>query len=199
MLLDRAFQRALRNFSTLFLTVAVLTLTLHLIYAVIFRDVIAVSELHPEIARVRRSVSLQGVGPTDLTTSEIFYWVLTALEILLFPLLVAATHRVFQVEAEGGVPTVPDAYSHAGEIRTRFSLGFGGSGRFAVLLAAAAALLMGFLFERAGLILTEVVPDDWLFVATGLVRGLSRAVAAPFFLAAVVLAGETAGTRGAGT
>jgi hypothetical protein len=189
-LLDRAFHRALRNFSTLFLTVAVLTLTLHLVYSVLFRDVIALSELHLEISSLRPNVKLQGVGPKDVSTSETFFWALTALEILAIPLLIAGAHRVIQVDEGGGVPTVPDAYSHVGEVRSRFSLRFGRSEWITVLIGAAIALLIGSLFERAGLLLTEILPDDWLFLGAGLVRGLSRAVAAPFFLAMVVTAGE---------
>jgi hypothetical protein len=195
-LLDRAFHRALHSFSTLFLIVAVLTLTLHLVYSVLFRDVIALSELHLEISSLRPNVVVQGVGPRDAASSETFFWALTALEVLAIPLLVAATHRVIQVDERGGVPTVPDAYSHVSEVRSRFSLRFVRSGWAAVLLGAAAAFLIGYLFERAGLLLTEVLPDDWLFVGAGVVRGLSRAVAAPFFLATMVTAGEAASAGG---
>jgi hypothetical protein len=176
--------------------VAVLTVTLHLIYSVIFRDVIAMSELHPELSGLRPNAAVRGVGPSDLATSETFYWILTALEVAAIPFLVAGAGRVIEVEAEGGVPTVPDAYRHMREVRSRFTLRFDGSGWGAVVLGAGTALAIGYMFERAGLILTEVLPDDWLFLGAGLVRGLSRAVAAPFFLATVVTASEEA-RRGA--
>jgi hypothetical protein len=196
-LLDRAFLRALRNFSTLFLTVAVVTVTLHLVYSLVFKDVLAVSELHPEIERLRPSVKLQHVGPRELSFARNAYWVLIAIEIALLPLLIGAAHRIMKVESDGGVPTVVDAYRHA-EIRLAFSR-LDRGGWLTVLVAAGIALLMGYLFERAGLLLTEIVPDDWLFLAAGLVRGLSRAVAVPFFLAAVVVAGNEAGTRRSGS
>jgi hypothetical protein len=191
-LLDRSFRRALGDYSTLFLLVAVFTVTLHLVYSVIFRDVIAMSDLHPELSLLRPNGAVRGVGPSDLSTSETFYWILTALEIVAIPFLTAGAGRILQVGAAGGVGTVPDAYRHMREVRGRLTLRFDGSGWAAVVLAAAIALAIGYMFERAGLLLTEVLPDDWLFLGAGLVRGLSRAVAAPFFLATVVTASEEA-------
>jgi hypothetical protein len=172
--------------------VSVFTVTLHLVYSVIFRDVIAMSELHPELSLLRPNAGVRGVGPSDLSRAETFYWILTALEIVAIPFLVAGAGRILQVGAAGGVPTVPDAYRHMPEVRDRFTLRFDRSGWAAVVLGAATALAIGYMFERAGLLLTEVLPNDWLFLAAGLVRGLSRAVAAPFFLATVVTASEEA-------
>ena len=191
MQVDRALRLAIRNFSTLFLTVAVVTVTLHLVYSFFFKDVLAVSHLHQEVSVLSPNVNLQGVGSKDLSTSEIVYWILTAVEIVLIPVFVAAAARVIQVEKGGGVPTVPDAYGHLGEGWRGLSLRSVRRGWVTILLAALIALGIGFFFERAGLLLTEFLPIDWLFLGAGLVRGLSRAVGAPFFLAAVVATGQS--------
>ena len=181
---------AFRNYSTLFFAVAAVTLTLHLVYAVVFRDVIAVSELHLEISHLGENVKLQDVGRSEVAAARTFYWVLVAVEIAAIPIFVVAARRVVQVDESGGVPTVVDAYSHLRSGADSMSLRFGGGGWATVIAGAAVALLAGFLFEQASLLLTEMVPDDWLFLATGLVRGLAPAVGAPFFLASVVAAGR---------
>jgi hypothetical protein len=144
-------------------------------------------------------VKLQGVGPTDVSASETFYWVLTALEIAAIPLFAGAAARVVQVDRESGVPTVPDAYAHMREGWRALTLKLPGRGWALVLAGAVTALVAGYLFERAGLLLTEVLSDDWLFVGAGLVRGLSRAVGAPFFLAAVVTAADMSRLEGSRT
>jgi hypothetical protein len=191
-LFDRAFRLAFRNYSTLFFVVAVVTVTLHLVFSFFFRDVIAVSELHLEISNLSPNVKIQGVGPPDLSASETFFWVLTAVEIATVPVFAGAAARVIEVDREGGVATVPDAYAHARSGLRSLTLKLSGRGWGIVLVGAATALVAGYLFERAGLLLTEVISDDWLFLGAGLVRGLSRAVGAPFFLAAVVTAAESA-------
>jgi hypothetical protein len=64
-----------------------------------------------------------------------------------------------------------------------------------LLVAAAIALAMGFAVERTGLLLLEFVPDERSYPFFGLMQGLSRALAAPFFLVTLVTTGATTHRR----
>jgi hypothetical protein len=135
------------------------------------------------------------VGPREVARADTFFWVITAVEVLLIPLFIGAARRILQVDEEGGVGTVPDAMKRSWSSFRTMTWHLGRSGWLTLLAGAVLALVIGYLFERAGLLLTEVLSDDWLFLGAGLVRGLARAVAAPFFLAAAVVASEAASPR----
>lgn len=181
MVWDRAFHTVFRNFSTLFLLVAAFTVPLHLAYSFAFRNVIEVSELHAAIQRFPPHRQVHSVGREQLTQSRLAFLALTGVEIALIPILVKATQRVIEVDAGGGVPTVADALSHArgsrGTVRKLLSHRMG-----TTVAALAIALVLGFLTERTGLLLVEPLGDRLAWAGVGLVRAISRAIGAPFFL-----------------
>jgi hypothetical protein len=182
MSLDRAFRATFRNFSTLFLLVASLTVPLHLAYSVAFRDVVAVGDLRSAIERFPPHRKVHGVGRKRLHESRVAFIGLSLLEVALIPVLVRATERVLEVDEQGGVPSVLDAYRHVVQPRPRQGIGFA-----RVVAAVVVAITVAFLAERIGLLLTEPVPRTLDFLAAGLVRALSRAVGAPFALSAMAL------------
>jgi hypothetical protein len=183
-MLDRAFRKTFRSFSTLFLVVAVVAIPLHLVYGFVFQDVIATRDIHEQISEFPNYRQARNVGPKDLTTARFAYWALSALELALVPLAVRATKRVIDVEDRGGVATAPDAWHHA--------LDRGDRGRFdpatlpALGVAVIVAFVLGFLIERTGMMLVDALSDDVAWAAAAVVQGVARAVAAPFALSAFV-------------
>ncbi|MBA3349071.1 MAG: hypothetical protein H0T12_00805, partial [Actinobacteria bacterium] len=111
-MLNNTLRTVFRNFSTLFLVVAVLVVPVHLAYTLIYKDVAQVEELHPYIENLPRGRQVQGVGRAGLAEARRrFVWV-TVAELLLLPLLAGATRRVVAVDVAGGLPGVIDAYRH---------------------------------------------------------------------------------------
>ena len=109
-MLERAFSAAFRNLSTLFLMVALFTVPLHVGYSYLFRDVIEVRKIHSSIEGFPSYRQVKNVGPDELRTARLTYLGLSVLELaLLLPLLARATARVLEVDAAGGVPTIPRA------------------------------------------------------------------------------------------
>ena len=186
-MLERAFSAAFRNFSTLFLMVALFTVPLHVGYSFAFRDVIEVAELHSSIEEFPSYRQVRGVGPDQIRTARLAYLGLTVLELaLLLPLLAHATGRVLEVDARAGVPTIPDA------LRSAFRRGLGVIPAFlrglpAAAVAALVALVIGWLVERTALLVVEAIPDEIAWTLVGLIQGTARALAAPFLLTALTL------------
>ena len=184
-MLERAFSAAFRNFSTLFLLVAIFTVPIHVGYSFVFREVIEVAELHSSIEEFPDYRQVKGVGPDEIRTARLTYLGLSVLELaLLLPLLARATVRVLEVDARGGVPTIPGALRSVGR-RHQGSAGRLWGALPAVAAAALLAVAMGWLFERAGLLLVEAVPDEAAWPLVGLIQGTARALAAPFLLVAI--------------
>ena len=184
-MLERAFTAAFRNFSTLFLMVALFTVPLHVGYSYFFRDVIEVREIHSSIEGFPSYRQVKNVGPDQLRTSRLAYLGLSLLELaLLLPLLVRATARVIDVDAARGVPTIPNSL-RAGLRRTRGSLRGLIGALPSVLMAALLALAIGWLFENAALLVVEAVPDEHAWPLVGAIQGCARAVAVPFLLVAI--------------
>lgn len=186
-MLEWAFSAAFRNFSTLFLMVALFTVPLHVGYSYLFHDVIEVREIHSSIEDFPSYRQVKNVGPDELRTARLAYVGLSVLELaLLLPLLARATARVLEVDTAGGVPTIPSSL--------RASLRRGSSafrGLFealpSMLIAAVLALAIGWLFERTSLLLVEAVPDEHAWPLVGAIQGCARALAAPFLLVAIAI------------
>ena len=188
MLLDRALRAAFRNFWTLFLLVALVSVTTHLVYGFVYKDVLELRELHLYIRFLTPSRQVQGVGAPDLEAAEnALLWVVLV-EVALTPLLVLAARRVLVQDEHGAVPTVPDALTHLRD--GRGSLGPRvGAGEIGTLLAGlGAAIAVGYLAQEIGLLLAEPLPDRLNFAAFGVVRGTALALGGPFFLASAVVA-----------
>jgi hypothetical protein len=185
-MLDQSFRLVFRNFSTLFLAVAVVTISLHLLYSFIFKDVIALRELHPYIAELRPGRFVREVGAKDLATARTAFVLMTVLQIALVLPLMAVMSRILQVDAEGGIPSVVDGYLRLNQgwrglrvraLRTQLP---------SLMGALAVALVVGILVERTGLLLTEPIGATFAWAAVGVAQGAARAVAAPFLLVPLV-------------
>jgi hypothetical protein len=193
-MLDRAWRVLFRNFSTFFLVVAVVAIPLHLAHAFLFRDVIAVQELHPDIEELPQDLRVRGVGADDVSDWRTTAWAFTALELALLPLFLAATRRVIEVDQEGGVPGVLDAYRH---VVDRRSLPRPSAGDIAGLGAALVlGLVIGGLARAAGLLAIEPLGDARAWAGAALVEGAARALGAGFFLVPLGFAADS--PKGAG-
>ncbi|HEX2234755.1 MAG TPA: hypothetical protein VHK89_00625 [Actinomycetota bacterium] len=174
MLLDGALRATFRNLSTLFLLVAVVAVPLHLAHAYVFRSVIEMRELRPDIETFGPHKLIRGVGRRDFDAARRSAWGLTALELALVPLLARAARRALEVDEGGGIPTA------LGSLREmRRAPGVLGalrrSSREGVAIAVL-ALVVWWLARTVGLILSEAVPDPVSFAPVGLVEGAARAL-----------------------
>ena len=190
MLLDRAFRFVFRNFSTLFLLVAAVTVTTHLIYGFVYREVLEVTELHPFIEGLSPGRYVKGVGAKELEGARTAGLVLALIQVALLPLLIGATRRIFERDGAGAVPTVVDALTHV-TVGPRLALGRPGRWGVTALLGLLVGAAVWWLSQKAGLVLAEAVPNDLNFIAFGLVRGIALALGAPFFLAGIVVPAAT--------
>jgi hypothetical protein len=178
MLLDRALRATIRNFSTLFLLVALVMVPLQVAHAYVFRRVIAVSELHPAIEGFPEGRKVARVGPGQLRKARTGYLVIGAIEILLLPLLVRAAARVMAVDRAGGVPTVVGAFAGM-----RGSLEVGrlrGLPVGPLVVAATLGITIGWLTRALGLVLVEPLADGAAFSGVGLIEGVARALGGAF-------------------
>src|SRR5918999_6295134 len=85
MLVDRAFRFAFRNYSTLWLIVATAVFPLHLVHGYVFRDVMAVSELHRAIELFPERRQVARVSAADLAEARTWHTALTAVGGALIP------------------------------------------------------------------------------------------------------------------
>jgi hypothetical protein len=186
MLLDKTFATTLRNYSTLFLVVAFVTVPLHLAYSLLFRDILALSEIHAAIEQLPPAQPVGGITADDLERARLAYLALCGLEVLFIPLLWRATDRVVALDRAGRLPTATEAWRLRDVPRGDQEA----EGRPAVTVAAALSFsfVVWLLAERIGGMVIELVPDRLLFLGLGLVRAVSLALAAPFALVAAVLA-----------
>ena len=191
MLTDRALRTTFRNYSTLFLLVALLTVTAKIVYGFVYRDVL---ELHDFVRELKASRTVNGVTRQDLEAAERSALFITVVQVLLAPLLVGAARRIIARDEAGEVPTVPDGLAHP---RRGGGLSFrwGTQELIAVILGLVLAAAVSFLALRVGLLIAEPLPDRWNFVTLGLVRGLAPALGAPFLLGTVAIAGRSAAGR----
>jgi len=192
MLLDKGLRSAITHFSTLFFLVAIVTAPVHIAHSYFFREVIATSELHPEIEQLPPKQNLHGVSADELAAARLVYVVLAAVEIALIPAAIKATGRVLERSADGKPTTALDAWRHLAGSRLQLS-SFAGQAAWGPLLAAGlGAVILGYLLRAVGLVLVEPLSDADSFAGVGLIEGLARAGAAPFFLAAAAVCAQTA-------
>lgn len=173
-----------RNYSTLFLVVAVLVVPLHLAHSFVYKEVAQVQELHPYIENQPRGRQVQGVGRAGLAEARRRYlWVLIA-ELLLLPVFAGATRRVLVVDAAGGLPGVIDAYRNLLSKRgTRSGGSPSPASRFgAVASGILLALVISWLVRGIGLLMAEMGPDAARWLIAGLTGALAFAAGAPFAL-----------------
>lgn len=181
MLADRVLALVLRNFSTLFLLVALIVFPVHLVHAYVYRDVVAVADLHAEIEAFPEARQVRGVSPGDLAWFRRTQLAIGLLELALLPLVAAAVMRVARDEREGRLPTIPRAASAARHpVR---ALAAGADWRL-MLAGAMLGVTAGWLLHAIGALLVDVAPADARWVAAGVNEATTRALAAPFVVAA---------------
>jgi hypothetical protein len=179
MLVDAAFRSTFREFSTLFLLVAVMTVPMHVAHSYVFRDVLAVRDLHPDIRDFPEGRRVRDVGVADLHRSQQAWLALTLLEIALIPVVVRAARPVVRGELQPA--TVLGAYRRVARRRPR------GKERprqlaWTLVGLAVAALLVTALLRASGLVVVAALPDDHAFPWIGLVEGTARALGGALFV-----------------
>lgn len=184
MLVDRALKTTLRNFSTFWLIVAVVTIPLNFAWAALFQDVIATREIHADIESLPSGDPVRGVDGEAIDRSRYAQLIVIALELALIPFLLRATRRAIERDASGHVPTALGAWRGVGR-----SSGARSSApwRLSVALAMAGfALVVGFLAALIGALLAAPVGDALAWLVVGLTRGAALALALPFLLVGLV-------------
>lgn len=178
--------KAIRDFSTYFILVGMVTITAHLVYSLAFARVIEVADLHSFIADFPSQRQVRGVGRSDLDAARMAFIALTVFEVALIPILYRACRRVLITADAGHVPTAMGGWG--GALSKSEERPPGSVFRWEVVVAIAFALVLGLLIERSGLLLAELLPADLRVVAVGIVRGSARALAAPFALVCMATA-----------
>ncbi len=184
-MLERTLRLALRNYVTLFLFVACVTLTIHLVYLFLFRDVVAVSELHAAIEEFPPQRQVRGVGHRDLDAWRVGNGVVTLIEIALVPFLAKGAARVVEQDEAGEVPTVKAALAATAQRGYKWFPSLREAGP--LLVSSALALAVWWLIRKTGSPLVEPLDPGSRWAAAGLLEGAARAAAAPFVLVSVVL------------
>ena len=197
MLTDRALRATFRNFSTLFLLSAFVTVTAHLVYGFIFRDVLEVDELHRFVKGLTPGRTVNGVGRSDLDSAVQWSKAVIAVEILLLPLLIGAARRIVDRDEKGEVPTVIDSLRHP-RSGTKLSFKFNGRELGTLLAGVILGVVTWLLASQLGLLIAEPLPDPWNFLSFSLAYGVSEALGLAFFLGALVTAGLSASRRRSG-
>lgn len=193
-MLERALRATFRSFSTLFVVAAAITIPVHLVHAFVFRDVISVLRLTPEIEALPRGLEIKDVSPADLDGFRASLAVLAVAELALLPLAARAARRVVEVSDSGGVPTAPDAWRHA--LKARQPLG---KPPLAPVAAGAAITAAVFVLARGlGAELAGMIPDERVWPVLGLLEGLTRAISAPFVAVPLAFSGGWAKDSKAG-
>jgi hypothetical protein len=191
--LDRSLRATFRNFLTVFFIVAIVTVPLHVGHGFVYRKVMNVRELHPDIEDFPERRKVRRVSAKNLDESRNTFLFVTALEVVLLPLAVGATRRVLEVDARGGIPGVWDAWGHSTRAWHRPVPGPGNP--LAVVVGAVLGLAIGYLVERIGLLLAEPVPGSVVFAPVGLAQGVARAAGAVFLLVPLAQLGRVAKGR----
>ena len=164
-MLERALSRTFTNLSTLVLIAFVFTLPVHLVQAYLFRDVLAVQELGPEISALPEGRLVRGVDEGDFRAEQIALAVAIGLDLLLLPLAYRASRRAYEIDNDGGVPTVIDSWRHPGSL-VRPDLPAG-----PLLVTAVVGSLSAMLVMLIGNLLANMASADFAWVVFGFTRG----------------------------
>ena len=180
MLVDRALKTALRNFSTFWLIVAAVSIPLNLAWAVGFQDVVATRAIHADIESLPTGDTVRGVDEEAIDRARYGELIVLALQIAIIPVLLRATRRAIERDAEGHVPTALGAFggvfrSSRARRPTRFSASV-------ALAMAAFALIVGIFATLIGDLLVEAAGGSVAWLVLALSRGTVLALALPFLL-----------------
>jgi hypothetical protein len=188
-MLDASLRLTFRNFATLFLVVATVTVPLHVAASFVHRDTVALSELQPAIEDFPPRRKIKGVGPPELDAARKTTGIVTILEIALLVPAIGATRRVLGAAERGHLPGVLDAWGHSvASLGRRPAAPRGGPVEAGAGLLLAAAT--GYAVYRIGLPLVETTPGAVRFGPAGVLDGAARAFGAPFLLVPLALLGR---------
>ena len=188
MLLDRSLRLAVRNFSSLFLVVFIAIGPLHLIYGLLFQDVVALRELHPAIAEFPETRLVRGVGRGDIAQAEVWFWILALLELAALPLLARPIRQVLATDLRGDVPTAVGAYRRMGEPAELPAVETGVAPIVSLGAAAVLALVVGGLVRSILGRVVDLLPDSAASLGLALADATARSAGAALLLTTAVLA-----------
>lgn len=184
-MVERSFATAGKHYVTLFLLVATLTVPLHLLYSIVFKNVIETRELHPVIETFPEARQVRGVGRPQLWQARIGLGLVILIELAAIPMLARAGGRAIELQEEDEEVPLFGTLREAGPT-PRLDGRWKPGGMRAAAIAALFSLVVVILVERIGLLALEFVSDARTFPFFGLMQGISRAAAGPFLLAALV-------------
>lgn len=190
-MLDASLRLTFRNFATLFLLVATVTVPLHVGVAFAYRDVVAVSELHPAIDEFPPKRRVRGVGPPEMGAARRAVTVVTIVELALLPVAVGAARRVLEARAGGRLEGVVDGWAHGLAALTRRSTA-GRAGPLEVGVGIVLGVVTGYSLYRMGVPVVDATPPAVRFGPAGLLEGAARAFGAPFVVVPLALFGGRA-------
>lgn len=179
---------AIRNFSTLFLVVFMAIGPVHLLYGLMFQDVLALRELHPAIADFPETRLVRGVGRADVAQAEVWFWVVSLLELLALPLLVRPVRSVLALDLRGEVPTAVGAYRRIGETAELPVIESSGSPLVSLGVVALLAVVVGTLIRLILGRVVDLLPDAAASLGLALADATARSAAAALLLTTVALA-----------
>jgi hypothetical protein len=182
---DDALKTTFRNFATLFFVVAALTVPVHVVHAFVYRDVIAVRDIHDAVEDLDPRQQVRGVTADDLVQYRTTGWLIAAAEIALIPVLAGAARTVLVTRDSVSVGTawkrwlggwrepLPRLASHPATV---------------LVVGAVIGVAVAFLLRSMGYLLSEPVGEAVAFGPVGLTEGVARATGAPFLLVPLALA-----------
>jgi hypothetical protein len=185
MSLDRSLRTTLENYATLFLFVACVTVPVQVGYMFVFRDVVAVREIHEGIEELRGEPRVRDVGRSEIESYRTAGLWTGLATVALLPLLAGGTRCVVTASRRGELPLVRRAW--AGCLAGwRAPAGQGARPRD-LAVGLAVGIAVAWLVGSAGTLLVEPVPRGVAFGPLGLVRGAALAAGAPFLLVPLAL------------
>ena len=177
-MLERALSKTFANFFTLFLVACFITIPVHVVQAYVFRDVLAVKELAPEIESFPEGRQVRSVARGDLDAEGDWSLIAIAVEVLLLPVIYRAARHVMAVADEGGVPGALDAYRNLGRAPPTKGVSSPAALAGGAIFAVACAVIVW----RIGTLVSDMFSAEIRWAATALTR--AGAIATALALAA---------------
>ncbi|MGH2750505.1 MAG: hypothetical protein ACRDK3_06485 [Actinomycetota bacterium] len=184
MLLDRPLRTTLRNFSTFFLIVALVTIPVNVAWGFFFQDVIATQEVHAAIEALPSGDRVRGVDEEAIDRARYARFIALALQLALLPLMLRAARRAIERDQAGHIPTALGSWRFAATGARASSTSSRLSG--VALAMTGFAVVVWVLTSLIGRLLAAPVADSIAWLIVGLLQGAALALALPFVLVGLV-------------
>jgi hypothetical protein len=181
---DDVLKTTFRNYATLFFVVAALTVPVHVVHAFIYRDVVAVRDIHDAVEDLDPGQQVRRVTADDLAQYRTTGWLIAAAEIALIPVLAGAARTVLATRDSVSVGTAWKRWLGG----WRAPLPRPAHPAAVLAVGAVVAVAVASLLRSTGYLLSEPVGEAVSFAPVGLTEGLARAAGAPFLLVPLALA-----------